>query len=517
MYLRLFIALALLLCIGSSYRFKTVPTEPFVLEEASIARIHRAFRAGSCTCEQVVAAYLKRIETYDQSTKLNAIVVTNPDALATARQLDQAYKKQKTLKPLHCIPVIVKDNYLTAGLQTTAGSLALKGYIPTIDAWQVRKLKEAGAIILAKANMAEWAFSPMVTISSIAGETLNPYNLSHVPAGSSGGTAAAVAANFGAVGLGTDTGNSIRGPSSHNALVGFRTTMGLVSRHGIAPLYLRNDVGGPMTRTVEDATRILEVIAGYDPADPLTAYSRGKVPKNYQQFLDKNGLKGARIGVLRVLSERNPDPQIKALFTQAIADLKKAGAELVEINSIPEFDSLSRNQWCSLFKHDINAYLTSLGEHAPVKTLQEVVDSKKYASYIENNLNYHLKNAVEPDSQNGRCTDAYTDVRRVAYRKAIEAVMDQYKLGALIYPTWNHPPANVGDFKGYKGDNSQVIAPHTGQPAFTIPMGYTYDNLPAGLQFLGRMYDEPTLIRYTYAYEQATHHRKAPERFPAVK
>ncbi|MDX5421598.1 MAG: amidase, partial [Hymenobacteraceae bacterium] len=294
----------------------------FELEEATIADIHQAFREGSCTCQQLVAAYLKRIEQYDQPTKLNAIVVTNPEAMERARQLDEEYASTKRLSPLHCIPVIVKDNYNTEGLQTAAGSLALKGFKPAEDAYQVQKLKEAGAVVLAKSNMAEWAFSPMVSISSIAGETLNPYNLEHVPAGSSGGTAAAVAANFGTVGLGTDTGNSIRGPSSHNALVGFRSTLGLTSRHGIVPLYLRNDVGGPMARTVEDATKILEVIAGYDPADPLTRHSQGKVPQNYTQFLVKDGLKGARIGVLRTLSDKDPDPQVKALFEQAIADLQ---------------------------------------------------------------------------------------------------------------------------------------------------------------------------------------------------
>ncbi|MBD2700962.1 amidase [Spirosoma sp. BT702] len=490
--------------------------QTFSLQEATIGTIHQALRSQTCSCEQLVSAYLERIAAYDQPTKLNAIVVTNPEAITLAKQLDAEFKRTKTLRPFHCIPVIVKDNYQTAGLQTTAGSALFKGFIPSEDAYQVKKLKAAGAIVLAKSNMAEWAFSPMVTISSIAGETLNPYNLAHVPAGSSGGTAAAVAANFGVIGLGTDTGNSIRGPSSHNALVGFRPTLGLTSRHGIAPLYLRNDVGGPMARSVEDAARLLEVIAGYDPADSLTIHSKGKVPATYRRFLVKDGLKGARIGVLRTLSERNPDPQISALFNQAVSDLKKAGAEIIDPVAIPDFDTLSRNQWCSLFQHDINQYLSSLGDKVPVKNLEQLVASGKFAPYIENNLKYHIKNAVSPDVAAGRCTDAYTDTKRIAFRNAIVAIMDKYKLGAIIYPTWNHPPAKVGDFKGYKGDNSQIIAPHTGQPAFTIPMGYTYDNLPAGVQFLGRPFDEPTLIRYTYAYEQATHHRKPPVNFPTL-
>lgn len=485
----------------------------FNIQEATIADIHAAFQAGTCTCEQLVNAYLTRIQTFDQPTRLNAIVVTNPEALVKARELDQEFAQTKQLRKLHCIPVIVKDNYNTEGLQTTAGSLALKGFAPSEDAYQVKALKDAGAIVLAKSNMAEWAFSPMVTISSIAGETLNPYNLNHVPAGSSGGTAAAVAANLGTVGLGTDTGNSIRGPSSHNALVGFRSTLGLTSRSGIAPLYLRNDVGGPMARTVADATKVLEVIAGYDPTDPLTKYSEGKVPANYRQFLDKDGLKGARIGVFRTLSEKNPDPQVKALFEQAIADLRRLGAVVVDSVEVENFASLSKDQWCSVFRQDINQYLFSLGEGAPVSSLEDVITSGKYAPYIKENLKHEFEQAEHSDDAAHACGDAYTDPKRIAFRNAVVAAMDKHQVDVLIYPTWNNPPARVGDFRGYKGDNSQIIAPHTGQPAFTVPMGYTYENLPAGLQFLGRMFDEPTLIKLTYSYEQGTKHRKPPVRF----
>src|SRR5215510_752541 len=225
----------------------------FEPSEMTIAEIHLAIRSGKITCHRLVEAYLKRINTYDQSTKLNSIVIVNPQALSEADRLDEEFRRTGKLRALHGIPVIVKDNFDTKDLQTTGGSLALKGSIPPDDAYQVRKIREAGAIVLAKSNMAERAFSPMLTESSIAGVTRNPYDLERVPAGSSGGTAAAVAANLGAVGLGTDTGNSIRGPSSHNALVGIRSTMGLASRDGIIPLYLRNDIGGPMARTVEDA------------------------------------------------------------------------------------------------------------------------------------------------------------------------------------------------------------------------------------------------------------------------
>ena len=490
---------------------------PFEVTEASIADVQQALKRGDCTCEQLVRSYQARIAAYDQPTRLNALIVSNPAALETARQLDAEYRRTGRLRLLHCTVLIVKDNYNTAGLQTTAGSRALKGFAPDADATMVKALKAAGAIVLAKSNMAEWAFSPMVSISSVAGETRNPYNLAHVPAGSSGGTAAAVAASFGTAGLGTDTGNSIRGPSSHNALVGFRPTLGLLSRAGIAPLYLRNDTGGPMARSVADATRLLDAMAtGPDPADPLTRYGAGKRPaQGYQAFLDPKGLQGARIGVLRTLSERHPDPQVKALFEKAIADLRRAGATVVDVE-IPDFARVSAGQWCSVFKHDINQYLAALGPRSPVQNIDQVLASGQYSAYIKGNLQDEIAHGVSPRANESGCGEAYTDPRRIAFRQAVTTVMDRYQVGALVYPTWNNPPAKIGDFKGYKGDNSQLIAPHTGQPAFTVPMGFTYDQLPAGLQFLGRSFDESTLIKYAYAYEQATHHRKAPARFPAL-
>jgi Asp-tRNA(Asn)/Glu-tRNA(Gln) amidotransferase A subunit family amidase len=500
----------------SGFSQDTTAKNTIPVVETTISGIHQALRKKTCTCEGLVSEYLRRIAAYDKPTGLNAIILTNPDALSIARSLDVEYARTDQLRPLHCIPLIVKDNYNTKGLQTTAGSLALKGYAPATDATLVRRLKDAGAIVLAKSNMAEWAFSPMVTISSIAGETHNPYNLDYVPAGSSGGTAAAVAANLGEAGVGTDTGNSIRGPSSHNSLVGFRCTIGLLSRDGIFPLYLRNDMGGPMARTVEDATRLLEVMVGYDPADPITRYSSGRIPVNYTQYLDKRGLRGTRIGVFRTLSDRNPDPQVKALFEKAISDLRRAGAIIVDNVTVNNFDSLADNQWCEVFHQDIDRYLSNLDPAPPVTNLREIVASGKYSAYIKDDLREELEKGVTTDTLTHQCDDAYTDPRRIAFRDSMVAAMDRYKVSAIIYPTWNNPPARIGDFKGYKGDNSQIIAPHTGQPAFTIPMGFTYDHLPAGLQFLGRPFDEPTLIRITYGYEQATMHRRPPEKFPEL-
>src|SRR6516162_4365710 len=268
-------------------------------EEATIADIHAAFRSKELTCRQLVQHYIDRIEAYDKKgPELNAIIMINPNVLARADELDAQFAQSGTMGPLHCVPIIVKDNYDTADMPTSAGSLSLKGSIPERDAFIVRKLREAGAVMLATSTMAEFAWRPFETVGSLLpGYTRNPYALDRVPAGSSGGTAAAVAANFGAVGLGTDTGNSIRGPASHTSLVGIRSTMGLTSRSGIVPLFLNRDIGGPIARTVADAVAVFDVVAGYDPGDPVTTASEGKRPDSYLKFLDKDGLRGARIGV----------------------------------------------------------------------------------------------------------------------------------------------------------------------------------------------------------------------------
>lgn len=484
-------------------------SESLELEELTITAIHKRFESGALTSEQLVAAYIQRIEQMDGNS--NALTIINPDALYIARALDEEFSRTGILKPLHGIPLIVKDNINTKGLPTTAGALALADFIPDEDAFIIEKLVEAGAIILAKSNMAEWAFSPMHSESSTAGTTRNPYNLDYVPAGSSGGTGAAIASNFGTIGLGTDTGNSIRGPSSHNALVGFRTTMGLVSRSAIVPLYLRNDVVGPMCRTVEDATRVLEVIAGYDPADPLTVHSRGKVSSNYIQYLDREGLKGARIGVFRTLSERNPDSDITNLFDLAIEDMRKEGAIIVDNVIVKDFKELSQDQWCATFRQDLEDFLATYVKRDTMKALEDVIRVGTKSDYVKSGLSTMKENDTKGNNSSRDCGDAYEDTKRIAFREAIEKVMDSLQLDAIVYPTWNNKPARITHFsEEYRGDNSQIIAPHTGQPAFTVPMGFTEDGLPAGLQFLGKMYSEPTLIKLTYSYEQATMHRRPP-------
>lgn len=495
----------------------TTPKDTFKIEETTIAQIHQAMKAGQLTSRQLVESYLKRIEAYDKSTNLNAIVVVNPNAIKRAKELDDEFKSTGKLRPLHGIPIIVKDNYDTHDLQTAAGSIALKGSLPPDDAFQVKKIREAGAIVLAKSNMAEWAFSPYVTESSILGTTRNPYDLERVPAGSSGGTAAAVAANLGVIGLGTDTGNSIRGPSSHNCLVGIRSTMGLTSRDGIIPLYLRNDIGGPMCRTAEDAVRVFEVIAGYDPADPITEHGRGKKSDHYTRFLDRDGLKGASIGVFRTYIETESiDPEVKALMEKAITDLRRLGARIVDPFVIPDFDELRRGLWSNHFQYDVNNYLASLGEKAPYKTIEEIFNAGLYSPYIEGRLKRALGEDTPPEERDPPSLDLFRDPRNIRFREAVLKAMDDQGVDAIVFPTWSNPPRKVGDMDSPAGDNSQILSPHTGLPAITVPMGFTYGHLPAGLQIIGKLFGEPELIKFAYAYEQGTRHRKPPDGFPPL-
>jgi Asp-tRNA(Asn)/Glu-tRNA(Gln) amidotransferase A subunit family amidase len=496
---------------------KPVAKRAFDPVETTIAETHAALRSGRISCHALVEIYLKRIRVYDQPTRLNSVVLLNPEALADADRLDREFARTHQLRPLHCIVMAVKDNYDTKGLQTTAGSLALKGFIPTEDAFMVKKIREAGAIILFKSNMAEWAFSPVVTESSIAGITRNPYDLNRVPAGSSGGTAASVAANLAEVGLGSDTGDSIRGPSSHNDLVGIRPTIGLTSRDGIVPLNSKADVGGPLARTVADAAAVLSVVAGVDPADPVTAQARGKIEKDYTRFLDPKGLRGARLGVFRrYIDAPTTDPQIKRLMQSAIAEMRAQGAEVVDFD-IPDFDNISRRVSCGDFQADLNQYFAIHGSNAPYKSLQAVYDSGLYLPSVGDRIKRALDPEASarnnPNARTGPCLDTYHDQRKIAFRNAITAAMDAAKIDAILYPTWSNPPRLVGDLKSPGGDNSQQLAPPTGMPAITVPIGFTHGMLPAGISMLGRSFSEPTLFRLAYAYEQATKHRKAPPLF----
>jgi Asp-tRNA(Asn)/Glu-tRNA(Gln) amidotransferase A subunit family amidase len=502
----------------------------FEVTGATIAETQTAIREGRTTCRAIVESYLARIKAYDQTPlgpdylPLNAIVVLNPHALTEADACDRAFAAMHQLLPLSGIAVLIKDNYDTAGLQTTGGSLAMKGFVPEHDAPMVAKLRAAGAIILAKTNMAEWAFSPYLTASSIAGITRNPYDLTRVPAGSSGGTAAAVSAGLGESGLGTDTGNSIRGPSSHNDLVGIRPTIGLTSRSGIIPLFAHNDVGGPMARSVADAAALLTVVAGPDPADADLAAAASQYPHkegiDYTQFLDRHGLKGARIGVFREYFDPQngktdkTDPEVKAVTEQALKTLQQEGATLVDPFTIPDEEALEKNLWCGDFEGDLNAYLAQ-HPNAPYHDLKSIVASGLYLPYIEE----EIKGSIAPPGKDDRrspCPDVYHDPAKIAFRNALLAAMAAQHLDAIVYPTWSNPPRKVGDTTSPAGDNSQVLSPQTGFPAITVPMGFTHGNLPAGLTILAPAFREDLLIRYAFDFEQATHHRKEPPLFPAL-
>lgn len=474
--------------------------------EKTIAEFHRAMLEGELTAVELVQAYLERIETLDRrGPALNAITVVNPRALERAAELDAALSRTGRLTgPLHGIPVIVKDNYDTHDLVTAAGSRSLADALPVDDAFMVRRLREAGAIILAKSNMAEFAFSPYETVGSLVpGYTFNPWALNRVPAGSSGGTAAAVSANLGAVGLGTDTGNSIRGPSSHTALVGIRPTIGLTSRDGIVPLYLERDVGGPMTRSVEDAARVLDVVAGYDPADTATAHARGRIPETYTAFLDAGALRGARIGVVRRFTEtRTADAGIAASFDEAVRDLERAGAVIIDPVPLPFLDSM-RVPLCSSFRRDLEAYL---GTRPGVpQTLDSIIATRRYHVTVESRLTALARDTMGGDP--ARCRAAAESRER--FRERLRRTLQEHRLDALVHPTWSNPPRLIGDLTSPHGDNNQVLSPWSGFPAITVPMGWVHDDsLPAGLQFLGDAWAEPRLIALAYAYEQATRHRR---------
>ncbi|HJU42524.1 MAG TPA: amidase family protein [Vicinamibacterales bacterium] len=509
----------------------TQPARRFEVHEASIVQIHAALKAGRITCVALVDQYLKRIEAYDKTgPALNAITVINPNARAEATELDRRMKTSGPTGPLHCIPAIVKDNFETAGLQTAAGSLALKNFDPGRDAFQVKRIKDAGAIVLAKSNMAEWAFSPYETVNSVLpGYSRNPYALDRVTAGSSGGTAAAVAASFGAIGLGSDTGNSIRGPSSHQALVGIRSTMGLTSRGGVVPLNLLADIAGPMTRTVEDAVAVFQAIVGEDPGDPVTLATefepvglrpsgRPAAIPNYRQALVRGALKGARIGILRQAYERpSTSEEVVAVFMAAVGDMKKAGAIIVDPATVEGLDQIRRGSGsgpCGGFKHDINRYLASLGDRVPVKNLEAIIKSRSFHPSVELRLT-----RAQEGSENGldsAACKAEADYRE-RFRTAVLRTMDAHALDAFIYPTWSNPPRLIGDLNTPHGDNSQVFSPTTGFPAINVPMGYTMmGRLPAGVTFFGRAWDEERLIRLAYSYEQTTRHRRPPATTPPV-
>jgi amidase len=492
---------ALVLCTMTSAE----QTPNFTLEEATLADIQAAVKDGRLTARRLVEMYLARIEAYDKKgPALNAVILVNPKALETADDLDARFRTSGPVGPLHGIPVLLKDNVDTAGMPTTAGSLSLEGYVPPDDAQIVKKLRQAGAIILAKMNLHEFAVWGE-TISSLGGQTLNPYELTRTPGGSSGGTGVGLAANFGTLGIGTDTVNSIRSPASANGIVGIRPTMGLVSRDGIIPYSLTQDAAGPMARTVTDAAKMLNVLAGYDPADPDTAWNVGHIEEDYAQYLDAGGLKRARIGVVERLFGSEPIHQeVNDIIRGDIKRMEEAGAIIVSIND-PTFDADKLVSEVSVhlydLKPDLNSYLSDPKLNTPVKSLEEIIASGKYSPSIDAEIKRAQSlNQSDPDYD-------VRLVKRMKLQKLVMLIMAGHQLDALVYPHQQRLVVPVGE---RQVGRSGVVASVTGFPAIAVPGGFSKPTagapigVPVGIEFLGRPWSEPVLIRITYAFEQAT-------------
>ena len=483
--------------------------QPLDVVEKTITELQEAMRAGTVTSAQIVDAYLARIDAYDRKgPRINAVIAVNPKARAEAAALDRERVTRGPRGPLHGIPLVIKDNIDLAGMPTTAGSIAFATLYPPDDAFQVKKLRDAGAIVLAKTNLQELA-SGYVTVGSMGGQTRNPYDLARNPGGSSGGTGAAVAANFAAAGLGTDTCGSIRTPASHNGLVGLRSTMGLASRDGVFPMSHSQDITGPLARTVTDAAILLDATAGVDPADPVTTQGDGRAAKSYRDALKADALKGARIGVLRNLFGTAPeDNEAGAVVRRALDELKKHGAEVVDV-AIPGYDDLLAGTGLidAEFRTDINEYLAHIPD-APVRTLAEAVDGGLLHAVVDPSSR-RRSTMTTPDAETMRRTHD----KRAAARGAVQAAFDQHRLDAMAYPTMRRKPALIGE--GQAGSTCSLSA-STGLPAISVPAGMTDDGLPIGLELLGRAFDEARLLALAYSYEQLSRPRRFPFSTPAL-
>jgi len=488
----------------------------FRVEEKSIAEIHAAYRAGVTTAKAVTQAFLDRIAAYDRrGPQLWAIVVTNPEALSDAEALDHAFAKSgEFVGPLHGIPILAKDNYDVAGLQTTGGSGALIGWVPPKDATVIAKLRAAGAIILAKTTMSEWGRGGFDNINSVLPTfARNPYNTAHATGGSSGGTGSGLAASFGVVGLGSDTFGSIRNPSSNNALVGLRPSWALVSRAGMVGLYDARDTAGPMARTMEDLVALLDVIAGVDPADPATAGAAGKILPTYTTALKRDGAKGKRIGVLRqAVAPGDSDPEVVRLLDRAVDDLRAAGADVVDPFVIPVFAQFpSRLHPLSEVRAAIERYLATTGPEFP-KSMAEVMATGKFHPVHE--VSFHATAVAPPPRDDPIVHQLEADEERM--RGAYDAAMKAASIEAFILPVATYPPKLNGDRNVTSPGSNTWIASGLHWPAIAVPMGYTYEDLPSGLQIVGRPWTETNLIEIAYAYEQATRHRHPPSTTPPL-
>lgn len=504
------------------------PEEPFItLEEATISQLQAAMSSGEVTARQLVERYLERIEAIDRSgPALRSVIEINPDCHDIAGALDDERASRGPRGPLHGIPILIKDNIATAdAMQTTAGSLALLGSRAPRDAFVAQQLRRAGAVILGKANLSEWAnfrSNPSTSgWSGRGGQTRNPYVLDRTPCGSSSGSGAAIAASLAAAALGTETDGSIICPSAMNSLVGIKPTVGLTSRSGVVPISHSQDTVGPMTRTVADAAALLGAITGIDERDPATRSSTGRFHRNYTKFLQKDGLRGARIGIARQVYF-GYSAKADVIAEAAIERMRGLGAEIIDNADIPTARQMSESEaemtvLLYEFKADLNAYLAELLE-SPVCTLEEVIAFNK--AHAEQELPYSGQELLLKAQDTSSLDDpAYLEAlatnRRLAREEGIDAVMDKYRLDALVMPStgpaWCIDLVN-GDHS--TGGSSQAAA-LAGYPAITVPAGYTFE-LPIGITFIGRAYSEPTLIRLAYAFEQGTKARRAPKYLPAV-
>ena len=481
----------------------------FDVTETSVLELQEAMSAGRVTSVQLVDAYLARIAAYDrQGPRLNAMVRLNPRARAEAQALDIERSQRGARSPLHGIPIVLKDNYDLAGMPTTAGSLAMAGLLPPDDAYQVRKLREAGAVVLGKTNLHELA-SGILTVGSLLGQTRNPYDPTRNPGGSSGGTGAAVAASFAALGWGSDTCGSIRIPAAHNNLFGLRPTKGLSSIDGILPLSHTQDVGGPLARTVMDLALALDATVGPDPADPATSILQGAPVPRFVAALDTAALRGARIGVLDAYFGTDAEDRVAGnVIRDALERMEEAGAELVPL-VIPRLDSL--NQGAAVidheFKWDLADYLASV-PGAPIDSLGDILA----LGLIHEAL---VGTTTRRNASTDRNSEAYRTAlaRRGPLRDTVVAAMDAQRLDAVAYPTIRRPPTRIGEAQ--PGSTCSLSA-NTGLPALSVPAGFAAGGLPVGLELLGRPLSDTRLVAFAYDYEQAVKPRRAPATTPAL-
>ncbi|HEY3388093.1 MAG TPA: amidase, partial [Prolixibacteraceae bacterium] len=506
--------LAIISCQPRTAKVEVAKTTNFRFEEQTIGQIQQGYKDGSFTIKEVVQSYLDRIDSIDKhGPKLNSMIQLNPDALQIAEEMDKEMKAGKIRGPLHGIPVVLKDNIDTHDkMATTAGSRALRNSFPLKDSFLAKRLRDAGAIIIGKANLSEWAnFRGQLSTSGwsgVGGLTRNPYDLSRNPCGSSSGSAVAVAANLTMVAIGTETDGSIVCPSQTNGIVGIKPTVGLVSRSGVIPISFTQDTPGPMARTVRDAAICLGALVGVDSADVKTIASKGQFYTDYTKFLNKDGLKGKRIGLYKVPMGINY--KVDTLMNRAVNFLKSQGAEIVEISEIYDrkVDRFSSEIMLYEYKDGLNKYFQSLGPNAPVKSVEELIAFNRADSVELKYFNQHYLEVaqIKGDLSSAEYQKALAGMLKGSRADGIDRVMNANDLDAIVTPAGS--PAWKTDLTN--GDSFQVgsssAAAQAGYPNITVPMGFI-DNLPVGISFFGRAWSEPTLIEIAYAYEMGTKFR----------